>query len=123
MSDIENVKGKKRSNLRRNKKISIRVFDHEKLDLLDRCTGSELAVWMRETCLAQKPKRPPKYPTIDPQLLRQLSGIGNNLNQVARHLNSKHFNPVDTVKVISTLQSMAENIAILTEQNRVDHDR
>lgn len=108
---------------KREKKISIRVSDAEKSALLVRCGGSELAVWMRETCLDQKPKRPPKYPTIDPQLLRQLSGIGNNINQVARHLNSKDFNPVDKVKVISILQSMAENIAIISDQNRIDHDR
>ena len=103
---------------RRNKKLSVRVTEQEKRDLLDRCGGSELAVWIRETCLAQQPKRKPKYPDIDPQLLRQLSGIGNNINQIARHLNSKDFKPVDTVRVISILQSMAENIAIITEQNR-----
>ena len=107
---------------KREKKISIRVSDTEKDDLLARCGRSELAVWMRETCLAEKPKRKPNYPTIDPQLLYQLSGIGNNINQIARHLNSKDFNPIDKVKVISILQSMAENIELIKEQNRIEHD-
>ncbi len=103
---------------KRNNKISIRVNESEKSDLLTRCGGSELAVWMRETCLDQQPKRKPKYPEIDPLLLRQLSGIGNNINQIARHLNSKDFNPVDSVKVISALQSMAENIELIKKQNK-----
>ena len=103
---------------KRTKKLSIRVTEQEKNDLLIRCNGSELAVWMRETCLAQTAKRKPKYPEIDPILLRQLSGIGNNINQIARHLNSKDFNPVDTVKVLSALQSMAENIEIIKEQSK-----
>ena len=103
---------------KRNKKLSVRVTEQEKTDLLNRCSGSELAVWMRETCLDQQPKRKPKYPEIDPQLLRQLSGIGNNINQIARHLNSKDFNPVDSVKVISALQSMAENIELIKQQNK-----
>lgn len=103
---------------KKNKKLSIRVSEQEKFDLLTRCGGSELAVWMRETCLAEKPKRKPKYPEIDPLLLRQLSGIGNNINQIARHLNSKDFNPVDTVKIISALQSMAENIELIKQQNK-----
>jgi hypothetical protein len=104
--------------IKRDKKLSVRVTEQEKTDLLTRCGGSELAVWMRETCLAEKPKRKPKYPEIDPLLLQQLSGIGNNINQIARHLNSKKFNPVDKVKVISALQSMAENIESIKEQNR-----
>lgn len=107
---------------KREKKISIRVSDTEKLDLLARCEGSELAAWMRETCLAATPKRQPKYPEIEPQLLKQLSGIGNNLNQIARGLNSKHFKPVDSVKVISALQSMAENIALIKEKNKAKDD-
>lgn len=107
---------------KRENKISIRVSDTEKTDLLNRCSGSELAVWMRETCLDQQPKRKPKYPEIDPQLLRQLSGIGNNINQIARHLNSKDFNPIDKVKVISILQSMAENIALIKEKNKAQDD-
>lgn len=103
----------------RTKKISIRVTDDEKKDLLARCDHMELAKWMRETCLNKNVSRKPKYPVIDPLLLRQLAGIGNNLNQIARHLNSKDFNPVERVKVLSTLQSMEQSLALLTEQNEV----
>ena len=103
---------------KRTKKISIRVNDKEKIDLLARCDGSELAVWMRKICLNERSKRPPKYPEIDPQLLRQLAGIGNNINQIARHLNSKDSPPVDSVKIIAALQSMAENIELMKQQNK-----
>ena len=123
MTESLNEESTKKKNPTRDKKISIRVFDTEKKDLLNRCGQYDLATWMRETCLAQNPqilptRRPPKYPEIDPQLLRQLSGIGNNINQIARHLNSKDFNPVDSVKVISALQSMAENIELIKQQNK-----
>ena len=32
--------------------------------------------------------RPKKVPTADPELVRQVAAIGNNLNQIARRLNS-----------------------------------
>ncbi len=39
---------------------------------------------MRQTCLDEKPARAGKLPSISPALLRQLAGMGNNLNQIAR---------------------------------------
>lgn len=104
---------------KREKKISIRVFDEEKKALLERCDGSELATWMRETCLEKKKIRRPNYPTIDPFLLRQLSSIGNNLNQIARVVNQGQYRASDAVSIVSALQSMAQNLEHLKEQNKV----
>ena len=42
---------------------------------------------MRETCLDTRPARSLRLPSIDPVLLRQLAGMGNNLNQIARKIN------------------------------------
>ncbi|WP_268916250.1 MobC family plasmid mobilization relaxosome protein, partial [Aeromonas caviae] len=36
-------------------------------------------------------------PTIDPALLRQVAGIGNNLNQIARRINASPLTTLDKV--------------------------
>ncbi|WP_139788775.1 plasmid mobilization relaxosome protein MobC, partial [Klebsiella variicola] len=41
----------------------------------------------RETCLGEKQTKQSKVIEVDPKLLRQLAGIGNNLNQIARLVN------------------------------------
>lgn len=72
--------------LRKNR-IPIRVSDEEKADLIRRSGGGELATWMRETCLATRPKHRNEPPKVDPILIRQIAYIGNNLNQIARSVN------------------------------------
>ncbi|WP_419789799.1 plasmid mobilization relaxosome protein MobC, partial [Shewanella xiamenensis] len=42
---------------------------------------------MRERCLGSSAKRAPPAPSVAPELLRQLAGMGNNLNQIARVVN------------------------------------
>jgi hypothetical protein len=42
---------------------------------------------MRQTCLDEA-ARAGKLPSISPALLRQLAGMGNNLNQIARQVNA-----------------------------------
>jgi hypothetical protein len=74
----------------RTKMLAVRVSEAEHAALLDRCNRPRLAEWMRSVCLgepvARKHRRPP--PMIDPALLRQLAGLGNNLNQIARQVNT-----------------------------------
>ena len=55
--------------------------------------GTPLAVWVREqveiaagAAKTGGPGRPPHTP-VDPRLVRQLAGIGSNLNQLARAAN------------------------------------
>ena len=55
------------------------MTDEEHGQLLAKMTGTQLAVWIRETCLEQKPKKPPK--TADPELLRQLGKIEQTLTK------------------------------------------
>ncbi len=43
---------------------------------------------MRQTCLDEKPARAGRLPSISPAPLRQLAGMGNNLNQIARKVNA-----------------------------------
>lgn len=93
----------------RTKEIKVRLTDEEHGQLLAKMTGTQLAVWIRETCLEQKPKKPPK--TADPELLRQLGKIGANLNQIAKIANTEQA----TGGVIDRLR-LTRELATLREQ-------
>ncbi|MBL2068659.1 plasmid mobilization relaxosome protein MobC, partial [Klebsiella pneumoniae] len=56
--------------VKRTRFLGIRVTDGEYQQLLERCNGRQLAVWMRETCLDTRPARSLRLPSIDPVLLR-----------------------------------------------------
>ncbi|MGE0973416.1 MobC family plasmid mobilization relaxosome protein (plasmid) [Klebsiella sp. WOUb02] len=74
--------------------LGVRVTDAKYEQLLDRCDGKQLAVWMRETCLDTRPARSSRLPSMAPALLRQFAGAGNNLNQIARQINSGQWSVV-----------------------------
>nr|WP_075519122.1 plasmid mobilization relaxosome protein MobC [Moritella viscosa]SHO18154.1 Putative uncharacterized protein [Moritella viscosa] len=74
--------------VKRERIIKIRVTENEYLELKQKSTKPRLAEWMRESCLGiASSKRKQKVPSVDPALLRQLSAMGNNLNQIARQIN------------------------------------
>lgn len=108
----------KKESVKRQKEIKIRLTDEEHQALLDRCTKASLASWMRETCLSEKRTKQSKVIEVDPQLLRQLAGIGNNLNQIARIINqqSKTDSAIDRVAVIAALAGIER------ELQRLNHD-
>ena len=86
----------------RSKSIKIRVTPEELLLLQEKAAGQPLASFMREFCIHSKfPKRrhPPK---IDPEFMRKFAGICNNLNQIAREVNSRH----DRYNVMAVTQSI-----------------
>jgi hypothetical protein len=101
----------------RNKSIKIRLFESELAELNDKKTGNELARWMRETCLGKKSKRRNQPISVDPNLLRSLSAIGNNLNQMARKVNTT-LSPTDAIDVIIRLDAIETAIKEL----RGDYD-
>lgn len=72
------IKGEKRE-----LSIKIRVTQDEKDKLNELKTQDELAAWMRELALNQKPIK-----RADPQLVRAIGRIGSNLNQIAKHVNT-----------------------------------
>ena len=72
---------------KRTKEIKIRLTETEHQRLLDRCDRTHLAEWLRQLGLGEHTSRKRRVPDVAPELLRQVSGIGNNLNQIARHLN------------------------------------
>jgi len=73
----------------RNKEIKVRLTQEEYEQLVSRKTKARLAEWVRETCLGSEPSKKAKpVLKVDPTLLSELSKIGGNINQIARHLNN-----------------------------------
>jgi len=108
--------------MKRNKIIKIRVTDEEFETLKWRSTKHELARWMRETCLNDGQgdfiKQAKGPDPVDPALLRQLAGIGNNLNQVARKVNTQEWSGSDRVHVIAALAAIERELKGLREAQR-----
>ena len=91
---------------KRSKMLTMWVTEDEHRRLLERCDGKQLAAWMRQTCLVEKPARAGKLPSISPALLRQLAGMGNNLNQIARQVNAGGSSGLDRVQVVAALMAI-----------------
>jgi len=85
--------------------LTMWVTEDEHRRLLERCDGKQLASWMRQICLDEKPARAGKLPSISPALLRQLAGMGNNLNQIARNVNTRGT-VQDRVQIIAALMAI-----------------
>ncbi|EHR3335237.1 MobC family plasmid mobilization relaxosome protein [Salmonella enterica subsp. enterica serovar Senftenberg] len=92
--------------VKRTRFLGIRVTEQEYQQLQERCDGRPLAAWMRQTCLDEKPAHAGKLPSLSPALLRQLAGMGNNLNQIARQVNAGSGSGHDRVQVVAALMAI-----------------
>lgn len=110
--EIKSMKKEKRT---KSIKVWLTPEEHEKLN--DLKTGSQLATWMRETCLGKKTKRNTKPPTVDPVLLRHIAAIGNNVNQIAKQCN-KNLSPANALDVQMQLLAVER----VLQQLRNDYD-
>ena len=98
------------------KEIKIRVTALEHEALLLRSSKPRLAEWMRSHCLDAPVPRAHTVPKVDPKLLRQLAGMGNNLNQIARAIHSQDWKPVDRVQVVSALMNIERTLQDLKRE-------
>lgn len=106
---------------KRTKEIKIRLTEREHELLLERCEQSKLASWLRALGLGERCPRQRKLPTVEPALLRQISGMGNNLNQIARLLHqSSSFSPSERVQLLAALTSMDNQLSVLLAEHRCD---
>ena len=101
------------------KEIKIRLTETEHQRLLDRCDRTHLAEWLRQLGLGEHTSRKRRVPDVAPELLRQVSGIGNNLNQIARRLNqTDSLTPSERASLLVVLTSLDRQLGDLLEQNR-----
>jgi|TARA_R110000796_G_C14557844_1_gene434545 hypothetical protein len=98
---------------KRTKSIKIRVNESEFSALKsqkEKAGFSMLADYMRSVSLNLEVSVKKEHPKVDPVLQRQLSGIGNNINQIARQVNSSEIKAGDSLQIISYLSSIDENL-------------
>ena len=100
-------------NTKRTKSIRIRLTDEEHEQLQRRKQKARLAQWIRERCLAADVPVVDRSVPIDPALQRQLAGLGNNINQIARRVNRGDWATLDQVKVLTHLVAIEREIARL----------
>lgn len=105
---------------KRDRFIKIRVNENEYQTLVEKKEIPELTTWIRETMLniseadlakLTKPKKI-KY-NFPSDVVRQLAGVGNNLNQIARHLNTRKGEEIDLIEVMVQLQKTENALNIL----------
>lgn len=101
--------------IKRTRFLGIRVTEAEYGQLLQRCDGKQLAVWMRETCLDTRPARSSRLPSLAPPLLRQFVATGNNLNQIARKINSGQWSVHDRIQIVASLMTVEGELRRLRE--------
>lgn len=77
----------KSEEVKRNRSIKIRVSDDELERLNARKARPELARWLRELGLSSGGKTQKITHELPPEVVRILSGIGSNLNQISRNIN------------------------------------
>lgn len=105
----------------RTKVIKLRATEEEYQALLLRSEKPRLAQWIREFCLSTKAPQKNKTPPLDPKLLRQIAAIGNNLNQIAKAIHSKDWPPIERVHILTALNAIDRELALLRERHA--HDR
>lgn len=106
---------------KRDKVIKIRCTAEEYSALKVRSKKFHLAKWMREHCLDVTPPRPLKLPAVSPELQRQLTGMGNNLNQIARAVNREQWQALDHSRVIQSLINIERELELIKQAH--SHDR
>jgi hypothetical protein len=55
---------------------------------------------------------------VDPELLRLLARVGNNLNQIARVVNSGEWGPLQTVEIVAALKKIEQQLESVREMHR-----
>ena len=85
-------------------KISVRLNEqeHTHLKRLSEITGLKMEPLIRQLILGRDVK--PRPPENLADLLRQISAVGNNINQIAKVANSSKFIRSEDIEVIQKMQ-------------------
>lgn len=101
----------------RTKQIKIRVNSEEEKELLRRANNIPLSRYMREFCLGNELPSHAVTKTADPKLLKDLSAIGNLLNQAMRIANSefKGGYPVNVMRLTLLIERTQKSLEALED--------
>lgn len=88
-------------------KISVDDEEYNHIKNNAQLSGEKIAVYARETLLKEvkKPKKKIKLPPppIHKDLLYQLAQIGNNINQIARGINTDELNDIQQTLALNAI--------------------
>ncbi len=109
---------KKRETKDRQLKVRLTEDEFAKLKKAADADGVTLANYARRQLDLDTVKRSPigmmtyrKYTPVDPDLLRQISRLGNNLNQIARRVNQNDFQTsLDLLKTLLTIERRLKQV-------------
>ena len=89
----------------RERKITVRLTDAERDHLLAQAelAGLKIEPFVRNVILGVQMQPRPKEEWAE--LLRQTSGIANNINQITRHINSGAPVDAETLRLIADMQA------------------
>lgn len=111
---------------KREKSVKVRFTESELALAKSLCPTNQFAVWLRR--MAVDPtmdwvSQSRVSPAIDPELIRQLTAIGNNLNQISRNLNADKVSPIESAIALSELANISSLLAaIKREHSHADQD-
>ena len=95
----------------RNRHVSVWLTDAELAHLRKQAAAAGLGIdpFLRSLILGVQLR--PRPPDTYAALLRELSAIGNNINQIARAVNARGFATKEEIAVITAAQEMIWTIA------------
>ena len=107
---------------RRTRKIEFRVSDQEHERITKRVVhGLTLSAFVRILALGKPlPKRVGKPRSADPALVRELSRIGANMNQIARTLNTANLtgSPLNSLRILTALRQIEVQLQAVLRQEK-----
>lgn len=104
----------------RTKEVKIRLTESEFNELKNKC-GGNMADYLRKNSLSAPPVEMQKiklsYPKVDPDFVRAINYIGNNLNQLValHHRNALSKTDIETALIILKIDSFNDAINRLND--------
>ena len=103
-------------------KVNFYPEQHEKLQAMAKANDSTISQFIREQIdfnlsdedikKRYKKHNPNAHKKADPKLIYEIAKIGNNLNQIAKYINTKK-NDVNTIQILESLVSIEKEIKSL----------
>ena len=96
--------------VKKTKLFTMKVTDAEKSEwqTLAKSHKLSLSELVRQKLNDTKPKKMHRAKTVDPELLRAINAIGNNLNQISRRINEQQ--KFDAIVELQSIEAKLESV-------------
>lgn len=108
---------------KRKRIVKVALTEAEYLELQRKKTRPQLARWLRETALNEQQNVQVSVSKersgLSPEVARILAGMGNNLNQIAKQLNSSAkigvLNQTQLIRALTEIASIENSLSLLRQ--------